>query len=44
MELKGFATSKTFWIKFGWGMLIGLLAALSVLIYIYLINLGLKFL
>jgi hypothetical protein len=23
MELKGFATSKTFWVKFGWGMLIG---------------------
>jgi H+/Cl- antiporter ClcA len=44
MELKGFATSKIFWIKFGWGMLIGLLAALGVLFYTYLINLGLKFL
>ena len=44
MELKGFATSKTFWIKFGWGVLIGLLAALGVLFYTYIINLGLKFL
>jgi H+/Cl- antiporter ClcA len=44
MELKGFATSRTFWIKFGWGMLIGLLAALGVLFYTYMINIGLKFL
>jgi H+/Cl- antiporter ClcA len=44
MELKGFATSKIFWIKFGWGILIGLLAALGVLFYTYIINLGLKFL
>jgi H+/Cl- antiporter ClcA len=44
MDLKGFATSKTFWIKFGWGMLIGLLAALGVLFYTYVMNLGLKFL
>jgi H+/Cl- antiporter ClcA len=44
MELKGFATSKTFWIKFGWGVLIGLLATLGVLFYTYIINLGLRFL
>ena len=44
MRLKGFATSKTFWVKFGWGVLIGLLAALGVLVYTYVINLGLKFL
>jgi H+/Cl- antiporter ClcA len=44
MEPKGFATSKTFWIKFGWGVLIGLLAALGVLFYTYVINIGLKFL
>jgi len=44
MDFKGFATSKTFWVKFGWGVLIGLLAALGVLFYTYLMNLGLKFL
>jgi H+/Cl- antiporter ClcA len=40
----GFATSKTFWIKFGWGVPIGLLTAFSVLFYTYVMNLGLKFL
>ena len=44
MNLKGFATSKIFWVKFGWGVLIGLLAALGVLFYTYVLNLGLKFL
>ena len=29
MEEKGFATSKNYWIKFCWGVLIGLIAALS---------------
>lgn len=42
MEEKGFATSKNYWIKFGWGVLIGLIAALSVLIFNYVMNLGLK--
>jgi len=44
MELKGFATSKIFWIKFWWGVLIGLLVALGVLFFTYVMNLGLKFL
>ena len=44
MEQRGFATSKTYWIKFGWGVLIGLIAALSVLLFNYLMNLGLKWL
>ena len=44
MRPKGFATSETFWVKFGWGVLIGLLAAFGVLIYTYVINMGLKFL
>jgi H+/Cl- antiporter ClcA len=44
MDLKGFATSKLFWIKFAWGMLIGFLAAMGVLFYTYVMNLGLKFL
>ena len=44
MELKGFATSKIFWIKFGWGVLIGVLAALGVLLFTYVMNLGLKLL
>ena len=44
MEQKGFATSKIYWIKFGWGVLIGLIAALSVLLFNYLMNLGLKWL
>jgi hypothetical protein len=29
MEEKGFVTSKNYWIKFGWGVLIGLIGALS---------------
>ena len=44
MELKGFATSKEYWVKFGWGVLVGMLSALSVLLFNYLVNLGLKFL
>jgi H+/Cl- antiporter ClcA len=44
MRLMGFATSKTFWMKFGWGVPIGLLTALGVLFYTYVMNLGLKFL
>ena len=44
MGLTGFATSKTFWIKFGWGVLIGLLVALGVLFYISVMNIGLRFL
>lgn len=44
MELKGFAASKEYWLKFGWGVLIGLIAALSVLIFNYVMNLGLKWL
>jgi hypothetical protein len=44
MGLTGFATSKTFWIKFGWGVLGGLLTAFGVLFYTYVMNLGLKFL
>ena len=44
MEQRGFATSKTYWSKFGWGVFIGLIAALSVLLFNYLMNLGLKWL
>jgi H+/Cl- antiporter ClcA len=44
MEQRGFATSKTYWIKFIWGLFIGLLAAVSVLLFNYLMNLGLKWL
>ncbi|MCK4724211.1 MAG: hypothetical protein KAT29_00330, partial [Anaerolineales bacterium] len=44
MELKGFATSKAYWLKFFWGVFIGLLVALSVLFYNYVMNLGLTWL
>jgi hypothetical protein len=44
MELKGFASSKEYWLKFGWGVLTGMLTALGVLFFNYLMNLGLKFL
>ena len=44
MELKGYATSKAYWLKFFWGVLIGLLVALSVLFYNYVMNLGLTWL
>ena len=44
MELKGFATSKEYWLKFGWGVLIGMLTALGVLFFNYLMNLGLTWL
>jgi len=42
MEPKGFASSKEYWVKFGWGVLIGMLTALGVLFFNYLMNLGLK--
>lgn len=44
MESKGFARSKEYWIKFGWGILIGAITAVVVLFFNYLMNLGLKFL
>ena len=44
MGTKGFASSKEYWVKFGWGVFIGMLTALSVLFFNYLMNLGLKLL
>lgn len=44
MDPKGFARSKEYWVKFGWGVLVGAITALSVLLFNYLMNLGLKFL
>ena len=44
MQNKGFASSKEYWVKFGWGVLVGMLAAISVLLFNYLMNLGLKWL
>jgi len=41
MEGLGFARSKEYWVRFGWGMLIGFLAALGVLGFNYVMNLGL---
>ncbi len=40
MEGIGFAKSKEYWIRFGWGILLGLLSALSAFIFVAIMNFG----
>jgi len=44
MDLKGFATSRTFWIKFGWGILLGFLSALGAYIFVAIMDFGINLL
>ncbi|MFA9562669.1 MAG: chloride channel protein [Nitrospirota bacterium] len=44
MEGLGFARSKEYWVRFGWGILVGFLGALGALGFNYIMNLGLQFL
>ena len=41
MEDLGFARSKEYWVRFGWGILVGFLGALGALAFNYVMNLGL---
>jgi hypothetical protein len=38
--MQGYARSKAFWIRFGWGLLPGLLGAIRTLIFVTIINWG----
>jgi H+/Cl- antiporter ClcA len=42
MEGLGFARSKEYWVRFGWGILVGFLGALGALAFNYVMNLGLS--
>ena len=42
MEDLGFARSKEYWVRFGWGILVGFLGALGALAFNYVMNLGLS--
>lgn len=44
MDLKGFATSRTFWIRFGWGILLGFLSALGAYIFVAIMDFGINLL
>lgn len=44
MEGPGFARTKEYWIRFGWGIFIGFLGALGALGFSYVMNTGLRFL
>ena len=38
MEGLGFANSKDFWIKFGWGILLGIISALGAFAFVALMD------
>ncbi len=40
MEGLGFAKSKEYWIRFGWGILLGLLSALGAFIFVAIMDFG----
>lgn len=42
MEGLGFARSKEYWVRFGWGIVVGFLGALGALGFNYVMNLGLR--
>ena len=44
MEGLGFARSKEYWARFGWGVFVGFLGALGALAFNYVMNVGLGFL
>lgn len=44
MEGLGFARSREYWVRFGWGILVGFLGALGALAFNYVMNVGLGFL
>ena len=36
--MQGYARSKAFWVRFGWGVLVGQLGAIGTLIFVTIIN------
>ena len=44
MEGTGFAKSKEYWIRFGWGILLGLLSALGAFIFVAIMDFGMDLL